>query len=70
MHVWRKLEFNCLSTSIKVQMLEAHIGLMFKHLLMMDVLLLVDYSKVNDQKDAQLDESSKGKDDELEESFT
>ncbi|KAK9133172.1 hypothetical protein Scep_012700 [Stephania cephalantha] len=31
---------------------------------------LVDYSKVNDQKDAQLDETSKGKDDELEESFT
>ncbi|KAK9132197.1 hypothetical protein Scep_011725 [Stephania cephalantha] len=30
----------------KVQMLEAHIGLMFKHLLMMDVLLLVDYSKM------------------------
>ncbi|KAK9132715.1 hypothetical protein Scep_012243 [Stephania cephalantha] len=64
------LEFKRLSTSIKVQMLEAHIGLMFKHLLLMDVLLLVDYSKVNDRKDAQLDETSKGKDDELEESFT
>ncbi|KAK9139704.1 hypothetical protein Scep_009385 [Stephania cephalantha] len=63
-------EFNRLSTSIKVRMLEAHIGLMFKHLLMMDVLLLVDYSKVNDKKDAQLDVTSKGKDDELEESFT
>ncbi|KAK9100296.1 hypothetical protein Scep_023726 [Stephania cephalantha] len=69
MHVWRKWN----STPINVNqssMLEAHIGLMFKHLLMMDVLSLVDYSKVNDQKDAQLDETSKGKDDELEESFT
>ncbi|KAK9083266.1 hypothetical protein Scep_029737 [Stephania cephalantha] len=46
------------------KMLVAHIGLMYKRLLMMDVLLLVDYSKVNDQKDAQLDETSKGKDDE------